>query len=86
MVKSLDLDHNFLFFNSRGKPLTRASGSAMLKRVSQLYMGKRLSVNLIRHVLQTDFESGNPSLKQRLERLNRMQQKSIYRGLTYAKL
>ena len=51
---------------------------------SYRYLGVRVGVTMLRHVVLSDFERGNPSLRERKEMMRKMQQINLETQMSYA--
>ena len=72
-------------FSLNGKsPLTKAQHSNILTAHSFRYLGVRLGVNMLRHLVLSEFEKTNPSLNERKRQMKRMQQLSLETQMSYA--
>ena len=80
-------NHNsgdYLFSMNNGKKMTKSQHSTILTGHSYRYLGVRLGVNMLRHLILSEFERGNPTLKERKDKMKRMQQMSLETQMSYA--
>ena len=75
---------DYLFSLGGGKQMSKAQHSTILTGHSFRYLGVRLGVNMLRHLVLSEFERGNPSLKERKDKMKRMQQLSLETQMSYA--
>ena len=73
-----------LFSLTREKPLTKLAHAAILTAHSYRYLGVRLGTTMLRHLVLSEFEKRNPSLKERKDKMRRMQQLRIETQMSYA--
>ena len=69
---------------NNGQKMTKSQHSTILTGHSYRYLGVRLGVNMLRHLILSEFERGNPTLKERKDKMKRMQQMSLETQMSYA--
>ena len=83
-LHSRKLKGKFLFCLTPEKQLSKAQHSTILTSHSYRYLGVRLGSNMLRHLVLSDFERSNPTLKARKEKMKRMQQLLVETQMSYA--
>ena len=83
-IKTRQLDARWLFSLRPGKQLTKTQHATILTSHSFRYLGVRLGTTMLRHLVLSEFERTNPTLKERKEKMRRMQQLTIETQMSYA--
>ena len=83
-VQSRQFQEGRLLSLTREKPLTKLAHAAILTANSYRYLGVRLGTTMLRHLVLSEFEKRNPSLKERKDKMRRMQQLRIETQMSYA--
>ena len=83
-LQSREFDGRWLFCLSPNKQLTKTQHSTILTSHSYRYLGVRLGTTMLRHLVLSEFERRNPTLKERKSKMKRMQQLVIETQMSYA--
>ena len=70
-------------FSLDGSKMTKQKHNNILISHSYKYLGVRVGVTMLRHIVLSEFEKKNPSLKERRAQMLRMQQLKVETQLTY---
>ena len=71
-------------FSLTGSKLTKAAHNNILIAHSHRYLGVRVGTTMLRHIILSEFEKKNPSLRERKEQMKKMQQIQIETQMSYA--
>ena len=83
-LHSRQLQGRYLFCLTPDQQLSKSQHSTILTSHSYRYLGVRLGTTMLRHLVLSEFERSNPSLKSRKEKMRRMQQLRIETQMSYA--
>jgi hypothetical protein len=75
--KAQKFDHDYFLFNKSGRPVQRSAFYDLMTRTTFKYVGKKLSVSMLRHIYITEYLAGNPSLAAKQKMLRGFMQLSL---------
>ena len=75
--KAQNLDHDYFLFNKSRRPVQRSAFYDLMTRTTFKYIGKKLSVSMLRHIYITEFLAGNQSLADKQKKLRGFMQLSL---------
>ena len=78
-----NVNSRFLF-SMKGAKMTKQAHNNILIAHSHRYLGVRVGVTMLRHIVLSEFDKKNPSLKERKAQMKKMQQLSIETQMSYA--
>ena len=70
-------------FSMTGAKLTKQAHNNILIAHSHRYLGVRVGTTMLRHIVLSEFDKKNPSLKERKAQMKRMQQLSLETQMSY---
>ena len=80
-----ELDHDYLVFNQKMKPIPRSTFFEIMSRATFQYVGKKLGTSALRHIYATHFLAQNPSLREKKKFLREMMQLQLETFESYAR-
>jgi len=80
-----DMSHDYFLFNKSKRPVQRSAFYDLMTRVTFKYIGKKLSVSMLRHIYATEFLAGDPSLAAKQKMLRGYMQLSLDTFESYAR-
>ena len=80
-----EMDHEYLLFNTKLKPINRNSYYKFLVATTRQFAGKGFGASMIRHVYATEFLAKNPSLLEKQNKIKDMMQLRVSRLESYAR-
>ena len=78
-----NVNSRFLF-SMNGAKMNKQTHNNILIAHSHRYLGVRVGVTMLRHIVLSEFDKKNPSLKERKVQMKKMQQLSIETQMSYA--